>query len=58
MRFTLSFDCGNSAFFDDVAPEVARILREIANQVENGAAHSTIRDINGNIIGNFIVKID
>lgn len=54
MKFTLSFDCENAAFSDDAALEIARILREIANRVENGTSGGTIRDINGNLIGKYI----
>ena len=42
---TAAFEDGNRA------PEMARILRDIANKVEGGRQAGTIRDINGNRLG-------
>lgn len=44
---------GNSAFGDDREAEVARLLREVAKRVEDGAESGTIKDINGNTVGEF-----
>ncbi len=67
-KFTVSIDCGNAAFTapyaDDVttetaAPELARILREIADQIEGGARYAwyqTVRDVNGNDVGRYALK--
>ena len=41
----------NDAFVDDDAAEVARILREVADKLENGERVFPIRDINGNQCG-------
>jgi hypothetical protein len=52
--FTLSFDTDNAAFEDDPRPEIAHILRELADKVwqwEGYTKHQNIRDINGNVIG-------
>jgi len=60
--FTLKFDTNNAAFDgDDLAPEIARILRSIADKVEHVALSGfceTARDINGNDIGRYSLKND
>lgn len=67
-QFTVSIDCGNAAFCDESAdrptiesagPELARILREIANRIESGRDYDffqTIRDTNGNDVGRYAMK--
>jgi hypothetical protein len=65
-KFTVNIDCDNAAFCDDgdatassAAPELARILREIADKIESGAQYDfsqTIRDINGNDVGRYAIK--
>ena len=52
-NFTLNIDCENAAFEDDAAPELARLLREIAGRIESGSMAGNIRDINGNRVGSF-----
>jgi len=52
-NFTLNIDIENAAFDPDAAPELARLLREIADRVENGSIGGTIRDFNGNNVGSF-----
>jgi hypothetical protein len=64
--FKLSIDCGNAAFCEGdtptpetAAPEIARILRAIADRIEAGDTFDTYRnchDINGNIVGTFSLK--
>lgn len=66
--FTVKIDCGNAAFTDprdgtvttdSAASELARILREIADQLDNGVDYGwfkTIRDINGNDVGRYALK--
>lgn len=53
--FKLSFRTDNAAFDDDddddAAPEIARILRLVADSVSNGVKSGSIRDISGNTIG-------
>lgn len=66
--FKLSIDCGNAAFCDDdaptqasAAPELARILRAVADRIESGDTFDTFRnlhDINGNIVGTFALKTE
>jgi hypothetical protein len=48
----ITIDTGNAAFDDGNREyEVARILREAADRIENGAEDFTLRDINGNKVG-------
>lgn len=37
----------------DPGPEVARLLREVADKVKNGYTHGPIIDVNGNTVGRF-----
>jgi hypothetical protein len=52
-RFELEFETDNEAF-DELAPEVSRILRELADKIESGRLHGKIYDANGNHIGGFL----
>ena len=64
--FKLSIDCANAAFCEgqtptpeSAAPELARILRAIAERIESGDTFDTFRnchDINGNTVGTFALK--
>jgi len=60
MVFKLWFDTENVAFEDAKEVEVVRILREIANKIEQSGDvpgfYQTIRDINGNDIGRYAEK--
>lgn len=47
--FTLTFKTQNAAF--DSGVEVARILRTIAEKVDQDYSEGTVRDINGNTVG-------
>lgn len=60
--FSLRIECDNSAFFptaSDRNAELARILRDLANRLENDSAMSRapdvseyiLRDLNGNRVG-------
>ena len=54
MRMVIEFDMDNAAFEDEgMASESARILRQIAERLEEGVTDGNerqIRDINGNAI--------
>jgi hypothetical protein len=57
--FTVKIDCGNAAFDPDPSPELARILRGIAERIERGDDYTmfqTILDANGNDVGRFAIK--
>ena len=65
--FKLSINCDNAAFCGDAeptiksaAPEIARILRDVAGRIEQGEicdVHKNIKDINGNIVGTFVFAL-
>lgn len=50
---TVKIKTNNAAFSEDSAAECARILREIAGKLENGSSDQTVRDVNGNRVGEF-----
>lgn len=65
--FTVKIDCGNAAFCEhdyptylSAGPELARILRQIADRVEGGSIDyswfQTIHDINDNDVGRYALK--
>jgi hypothetical protein len=63
--FKLFIETDNAAFFDDTgevdeAPELARILRLVAEDIEAAGEaphqYQTIRDINGNDVGRYALK--
>jgi hypothetical protein len=50
MNFKLSIDCDNDAF-EDCNTELSRILRELADKLDNGVTQAILRDYNGNTVG-------
>jgi hypothetical protein len=65
--FTLAVNCDNAAFvsddyptYDSAAPELARILREAADEIERRSFDYSfpcgLRDINGNGVGHYQLK--
>jgi hypothetical protein len=63
-RFRLSIEIDNAAFFNEIgkadpAPELVRILRELADRLESGEDPSAllhIRDVNGNMVGQALTE--
>jgi len=51
--FRLDIAVENSAFEPVPGPEVARILRAVADRVERGEESGKLNDINGNKVGYF-----
>ena len=51
MDFKLSFNMDNDAFVAYPEGEVDRILRDIANRILDGRVYDSIRDYNGNKVG-------
>jgi len=52
--FKLSFKMDNDAFkYPHGDYEAARILRDVADRVQDGFVASTIRDSNGAIVGSY-----
>jgi hypothetical protein len=50
--YKISINTENEVFGDDPGPEIARILRELADTVEGGSLDGTmLRDSNGNTVG-------
>lgn len=47
----INFRTGNDSFGDSPEIEAARILRELADSLENGLLDGPIRDSNGNTVG-------
>ena len=56
MEFKLNIKMDNAAFDQHVEGELARILHKLAQDVNNMKSEYTIRDINGNIIGQAEIK--
>lgn len=48
---TIDIENTGSAFGDAPEAELARILRELANSIEQGVERTTLYDINGNRCG-------
>ncbi len=46
-------DMDDAAMDENPREEVARILRETADKVENGTDYGNLRDINGNNVGHW-----
>lgn len=60
MKFRLNIRTGNTAFNDGYGPgpEVARILRDIADEIDAGQDINTthaIRDVKGNTVGQYVL---
>ena len=57
MKFTVEIECDNAAFADEPYEELARILRELADDIEESCSAShPLRDINGNRVGHSAVE--
>ncbi|MEB0029166.1 hypothetical protein QN372_00235 [Undibacterium sp. RTI2.1] len=56
MNLKINTACDNAAFDDGEQYEVARILRALADKLENeGMRNMPLRDINGNTVGDIEV---
>lgn len=55
-KLTISMNTENSAFEGNTEYEVARILREIADKIEQGHEPTKVMDINGNKVGEIEIK--
>lgn len=51
MAFTLNIDTKNAAFTDGGIYEIARLIRETADRLEDGHTTGYLRDYNGNHVG-------
>jgi hypothetical protein len=53
--FSLAFMADNAAFDADCGrPEIARILRDLADRIEVGVIRSRVFDVNGNHVGSWV----
>lgn len=60
-KFILKLDCNNAAFDESPELEIARILGELSEKIrENGLTgfYQNIKEINGNIVGQYALKND
>lgn len=56
-KFTLIIKTENAAFHEDgPGLELARLLRAVAQKIENGAETGVCMDVNGNFVGRFQLK--
>jgi len=55
--FNLQFETSNDVFVQNWNSEAARILRKAADEIDVGCVSNTIRDINGNSIGQFSITV-
>lgn len=56
MHLTLRMNMDNAAFEMYPASEAARLLRLVAEKMENGADGGKLLDINGNTVGTWSVR--
>ena len=55
-RLTLEVELVNEAFQGDKGPgNLADLLREIAESIENGLNHDIVVDVNGNHVGEYTI---
>ena len=57
----IELETTNEAFVESDNAEIARILRGLAMNFENGAresSHGKLRDSNGNVCGQFLFRIE
>ena len=55
MRFACKIEMDNTAFDYMLAPEIARILGTIPPRIRSGDSAGTLRDVNGNTVGQWAV---
>lgn len=53
MEAKINITMDNAAFRDEPATELARILRRLAEAVEDGSSDQDLLDYNGNTVGRF-----
>jgi len=54
--FTISIDLENDVFLPCPHDEIVRILRDVADRIDNGECPKSLFDINGNRVGTATVK--
>ena len=60
VEFDLALRSGNDAFVDCPSFETARILRELADDIEASSNYceGSLRDVNGNTVGSFSFEVN
>lgn len=63
MKVTIEVQCDNEAFHPDPGRELARILRKLADRIEEAAAYpneweQALADANGNRVGCVVLEED
>jgi hypothetical protein len=58
MKFALQLECDNAAFEECLRVEVARILRNAADRIEQLPVSGKLYDINGNSVGRYYFDIE
>lgn len=54
MKLIIEITCDNAAFNENgMEIECAMVLRDVAQNVEDGQSKGSARDTNGNIVGSF-----
>lgn len=57
VKFNVSIDSGNAAFQDGVLTEIGRILDAVVDKMWNGQESGSVRDTNGNKVGEWSLTI-
>jgi len=56
-KFVVEIEMENAAFAEgDLATELARILKEVIQLVNDGYTMRGLHDVNGNMVGHFEIK--
>ena len=55
-RLTVIIETGNAAFEDSPTGEIARILRAIADRIEETGVPPVPKDINGHVVGSVTIE--
>lgn len=58
MKFKMEFEIANTAFDEDCKDEMAYMLIDAANDIQDGNTDRTIMDIHGNTIGEWHVECE
>lgn len=56
MQLVIRIDCDNDAFADSLPGEVGWILANLTNKLREGNLSGTLRDVNGNTVGEYVLS--
>lgn len=57
-KFIVEINTDNSAYEDDYYSEIIANLKSVISKVDSSVLEGTIRDTNGNKVGNFYAESD